>query len=244
MSEPLRDAGFRQDLTVRLAEARARTDELISLLRPDALYDRPIPERHRNIFYLGHFEAFDWNLVCRGAFGSEPFHDSFDQLFAFGIDPVGGDLPADNYDLRADWSVSRFNPTHTLGSTVNAQLPLGIFLTGTMSTNSGQRYNITTGTDDNQDGRLTDRPAGFLRNTGDAPKFLSFGFNISKAYFFERAGGAGGTRTNLNVFANITNAFNNVNFNLPSGVMTSPNFGLSTSAQDPRLIEIGLRFQF
>ncbi len=100
MSEPLRDAVFRQDLMVRLAEARARTDELFGLLHPDALYDRPIPERHRNIFYLGHFEAFDWILVCRGAFGREPFHDSFDQLFAFGIDPVGGDLPA---DTPSDW---------------------------------------------------------------------------------------------------------------------------------------------
>ena len=63
------------------------------------------------------------------------------------------------------------------------------------------------------------RPAGVPRNTGDAPKFLRFDFNISKAFFFEAAGG---TRTNLNVFANITNAFNNVNFNAPSGVMTSP----------------------
>ena len=100
MSEPLRDAEFRQDLTVRLADARARTDELIGLLRPDALYDRPIPERHRNIFYLGHFEAFDWNLVCRGAFIREPFQEAFDRLFAFGIDPVGGGLPT---DLPSDW---------------------------------------------------------------------------------------------------------------------------------------------
>jgi hypothetical protein len=30
----------------------------------------------------------------------------------------------------------------------------------------------------------------------------------------------------------------------PSGVMTSPNFGRSTSAQNPREIEVGLRFQF
>ena len=93
-------------------------------------------------------------------------------------------------------------------------------------------------------GYLTDRPLGLTRNTGDAPKFLSFGLNISKAFFFEGAGGTGATRTNLNVFANITNAFNNVNFSPPSGVMTSPNFGLSTSAREPRLIEIGLRFQF
>ncbi len=91
---------FCQDLRLRLAEARARTDELFGLLLPEAIFDRPIPERHRNIFYLGHFEAFDWNLVCRGGFGCEPFHESFDQLFAFGIDPVGGNLPMDS---PSDW---------------------------------------------------------------------------------------------------------------------------------------------
>jgi iron(II)-dependent oxidoreductase len=32
--------------------------------------------------------------------GLEPFHPDFDQLFAFGIDPVGGDLPSDQ---PADW---------------------------------------------------------------------------------------------------------------------------------------------
>ena len=37
-------------------------------MRPEALYDRPIPERHRIIFYLGHLEAFDWNLL-RGPLG-------------------------------------------------------------------------------------------------------------------------------------------------------------------------------
>ena len=156
---------------------------------------------------------------------------------------AAGFLPSDPYDLQADWARARFFPTNTLASTINAQLPLGIFLTGTLAANSGPRFNVTTGTDDNQDGHLTDRPPGLARNTGDAPKFVSLGFNVSKAFFFEAAP-AGGTRTNLNVFANMTNAFNNVNFSLPSGVMTSPNFGLSTSAQDPRLVEIGLRFQF
>ena len=100
MSKSLKDAEFRQDLRLRLAEARARTDELFGLLLPEAIFDRPIPERHRNIFYLGHFEAFDWNLVCRGAFGCETSHGSFDQLFAFGIDPVGSDLPMDRL---SDW---------------------------------------------------------------------------------------------------------------------------------------------
>ncbi len=83
----------REVLASRLAEARARTDEIFSIVKPDWLYERPIPERHRLVFYLGHVEAFDWNLVARQGFGVEPFHESFDRLFAFGIDPVDGGLP-------------------------------------------------------------------------------------------------------------------------------------------------------
>ena len=50
-----------------LTEARRQTDELLQIVRPDSLYERPIPERHRIIFYLGHLEAFDWNLMARYA---------------------------------------------------------------------------------------------------------------------------------------------------------------------------------
>src|SRR3990172_3833793 len=85
----------RQQLAARLALARARTDELFGLVRPEAMYDRPIPERHRVAFYVGHLEAFDWNLLGRNVFELSAFHSSFDRLFAFGIDPVGGGLPDD-----------------------------------------------------------------------------------------------------------------------------------------------------
>jgi ergothioneine biosynthesis protein EgtB len=77
----------------RLAEARRETDELFALLREGALDERPIPERHRLIFYLGHVEAFDWNLLGCGALELPSFHSEFDKLFAFGIDPVDGKLP-------------------------------------------------------------------------------------------------------------------------------------------------------
>src|SRR5688500_19553861 len=48
----------------------------------------------------------------------------------------------------------------------------------------------------------------------------------------------GGTRTNVNVFANMTNAFNRPNYNPPSGVMTSPNFGRSTSRSEEHTSEL------
>ena len=76
-----------------LAEARALSDELFEIVRPEAFYDRPIPERHRIIFYLGHLEAFDWNLLGRELLGLNSFAPEFDKLFAFGIDPVDGGLP-------------------------------------------------------------------------------------------------------------------------------------------------------
>ena len=79
-----------------LAQARSVTDSLFALLHPGAMYDRPIPERHRILFYLGHLEAFDWNLIAN----RPSFHPSFDRLFAFGIDPPPGQLPQ---DTPADW---------------------------------------------------------------------------------------------------------------------------------------------
>ena len=75
-------------------EARSRTDSLFRLLPPISFYDRPIPERHRLIFYLGHVEAFDWNLLAE-PLGLRSKNAEFDKLFAFGIDPVGGGLPTD-----------------------------------------------------------------------------------------------------------------------------------------------------
>jgi iron(II)-dependent oxidoreductase len=86
-------------LHARLQAARARSDELFKILRPAALYDRPVPERHRIIFYLGHLEAFDWNLL-REPLGLSSFDADFDKLFAFGIDPVEGGLPTDQ---PKDW---------------------------------------------------------------------------------------------------------------------------------------------
>lgn len=91
---------IRHDLHARLLEARTRTDELFRIVREESIYDRPIPERHRIIFYLGHVEAFDWNLLAQRAFGLKSVQKSFDDLFAFGIDPVGGGLPS---DVPNDW---------------------------------------------------------------------------------------------------------------------------------------------
>jgi gamma-glutamyl hercynylcysteine S-oxide synthase len=90
----------RHDLMGQLANARRRSDDLFAAVEPESLYERPIAERHRIIFYIGHLEAFDWNLFHERVFGLKAFHPEFDRLFAFGIDPVGGGLPTDQPE---DW---------------------------------------------------------------------------------------------------------------------------------------------
>ncbi len=90
----------RHELLERLRDARKRSDAVFRLLREDAIYDRPIPERHRLIFYVGHLETFDWNLLRGRLLNANSFHPEFDRLFAFGIDPTDGGLPSDK---PSDW---------------------------------------------------------------------------------------------------------------------------------------------
>lgn len=90
-----RESAVGESLLGRILNARQKSDSLFEIVRPEALYDRPIPERHRIVFYIGHLEAFDWNLLHENIFGLKSFHPEFDRLFAFGIDPVGGGLPTD-----------------------------------------------------------------------------------------------------------------------------------------------------
>jgi gamma-glutamyl hercynylcysteine S-oxide synthase len=82
-------------LIQQLVEARQQTDALFSVVKSDSLYARPIAERHRIVFYIGHLEAFDWNLLHDRVLGLKSFRPDFDRLFAFGIDPVEGGLPSD-----------------------------------------------------------------------------------------------------------------------------------------------------
>lgn len=89
----------RSRLLSRLHSARAETDALFALIKPEFLFERPISERHRLAFYIGHLEAFDWNLLS-AALGMTSENPALDTLFAFGIDPVDGQLPNDQ---PADW---------------------------------------------------------------------------------------------------------------------------------------------
>jgi hypothetical protein len=167
--------------------------------------------------------------------------------------PVGGfnGLPTNSYDLNQDWGNAGNGP-HTFNTSINSRMPLDVYLTTVINFKSGNYYSITTGKDDNKDGIINDRPSGVPKNSVMGPHFFNVGFNFSKAFPLgrtqvgqaQRAGTNGAAGPQMNLFANLNNAFNMTHPGTPSGVMTSPFFGKSFSATQPREIEVGMRFQF
>src|SRR4051812_7860342 len=87
-------------LRQRLLTARQASDAVFATVASPCLYERPVPERHRLIFYLGHLDAFDWNHIARWALDVQSFHPTFDRVFEAGIDPEVGRGPSDRPE---DW---------------------------------------------------------------------------------------------------------------------------------------------
>ena len=167
-----------------------------------------------------------------------------------GTEGNGFEVYSNSYDLRADWGRSGLTRRHEFSAGVNSRLPLDVYLNTAIVARSGGFYNVTTGMDDNQDGVANDRPPGVPKNSGDGPGFFDVSFNVSKAFPLRRStltgGGISGSGDGpqINVFANLNNAFNLTHLGTPSGVITSPFFGRSFNATSPREIEAGIRFQF
>ena len=87
-------------LLAELQAARAESDRLFRILKPEVLYERPIAERHRVIFYVGHLDGFDFTQICREGLGLKSQNPQLDMLFQAGIDPDSAHLPQ---DTPADW---------------------------------------------------------------------------------------------------------------------------------------------
>jgi len=122
-------------LLAGLAHARRTTDALFDIVRTDSLYERPIPERHRIIFYIGHLEAFDRNLLNARLLSLPNSSPDLDRLFAFGIDPVGGGLPTDQ---PSDWPA--IEQVRQYVEQVRDELDEGIGLLGEVSSAGGGEF--------------------------------------------------------------------------------------------------------
>lgn len=87
-------------LLEEIQSARAESDRLFDIIRPEAIYERPISQRHRVIFYIGHLDGFDAIQICRETLGIRSSEPELDALFQAGIDPDSSHLPK---DTPADW---------------------------------------------------------------------------------------------------------------------------------------------
>jgi len=83
----------------RLQHAWTMSDRIFELVPQDRWLDQPIKLRHPILFYVGHLPAFAWNQVGRGLLDLGPQHETFDELFEFGIDPMG----VDSHDAAVRW---------------------------------------------------------------------------------------------------------------------------------------------
>ncbi len=149
-------------------------------------------------------------------------------------------FPSDNYDKSADWGPSLNDIRHTLNAGVNWTGPWGILLGASGTFLSGAPYNITTGTDDNADGNLTERPPGVGHNSGRGASTWTVNAQLAKVIPIGSA--------RIQVLVEVFNLFDHTN---PAGYfgVVGPELGQPTRSADslglgPRSVQFGLRIDF
>ena len=180
-------------------------------------------------------------------------------------------LPTNNFNLRADRGPAANDLRHLISGFVNKRLPMGFGLSAIFQATSALPYNITTGFDDNSDTVINDRPIGLGRNSARGASRWEIGSRLSWGKDFGpdaqaaaggpqirmvRVGGGGDgaappsismgatKKYRVEFYLQAFNLLNHANLGTFSGVQTSPFFGLATSAQPPRRLEVGTRFNF
>ena len=179
-------------------------------------------------------------------------------------------LPTNNLNLRADRGPSSADIRQFFSAFASRKLKRGFSLSAIVNGTSALPYNITTGFDNNGDTVINDRPLSVGRNSARGAARWELGTRLSWGKDFGpeakqsaggpqirmvRIGGGDGAappsiggpstrRFRLEFYLQAFNLMNHTNLGAFSGVRTSPYFGQATSAQGPRRMEVGLRFNF
>jgi hypothetical protein len=152
-------------------------------------------------------------------------------------------LPADSLDLSREWARADHDRRHrfrTYGTLRFARL----FQAGVMlSVQSGRPYNLTTGLDDNRDGRAQDRPPGIPRNSLSGPGGATLDLRWSKEFPLAARRGAESPPT-LRLALDAFNALNRVNYSRVVGNLSSPFFGQPIAAHPARKVQLSLQIKF
>ncbi len=75
------------------------------------------------------------------------------------------------------------------------------------------------------------------RNTAYGPRFFTTDFNLSKGFRITE-------RQSVDIRWEVFNLFNTVNFNNPATGLGATNFGVITSAREPRIMQMAIRYRF
>lgn len=101
-------------------------------------------------------------------------------------------LPADNYNLEAEWGPAAGMARHSVNGNISTMLFNRVNVNLNAMWRSGAPYNITTGRDDNGDTLANDRPIGVGRNSARGDSTFTLGGMLAYTIGFGRRGGEGG----------------------------------------------------
>ena len=98
-------------------------------------------------------------------------------------------------------------------------------------------FNIQLPNDRNGDTNFNDRPAGVGRNAGEGFDYQSLDLRLSRTFSL-------GQNFSFEAIVDAFNVFDRANYQVPNNILTSPTFGRPTATNDPRQLQLGLRFFF
>jgi len=164
----------------------------------------------------------------------------------------GQERSLSTFDLRQRLSLSA-----VIESPFKTPLLANYILSPIVTARSGFPFNVTTGIDVNQDGNNNDRPLAVGRNTGRGPNYLAMDLRLARRFGLGKDG-----RRSVEMIFDSFNLLNRVNFREVNGNtggaliplsdvrvrgsagVRSTSFRGFISANDPRVIQLGLKLNF
>jgi hypothetical protein len=160
------------------------------------------------------------------------------------MDDTGGLswLPPDSRDWSREWARANEDQRHRLQVLASSGPWRGFEIGAILRIDSGRPYGIASGSDDNGDGRATDRPAGVGRNSGQGFGSARLDLRLIREFELGKWGESG--EPNIEVRVDAFNALNRVNRGNPVGNLRSPFFGVPVSAGAARRLQGSMAFSF
>ncbi len=213
---------------------------------------RPNPNYHNMIEIegTGRMKSNSIHTTFNGELGQFEGHVVYTYSRSYNDTPgsnSGGALsltpPTNSFNPGLEWGRADFDRRHRFSVAGVYELPKDFEAGFVLDALSGLPYEITTGFDDNGDGIANDRPVGVFRNAGKQPKFIQLDMRLAKNWEVTPAGQTEDV-AEFQLFMDVFNVFNTINYSDIVGVQSSPRFGLPSLAEKGRQLQAGFSFSF